>query len=149
METEEKVNTKISLPVVLQKSESGVDVNKIEWEDELLRIDFVAKKPTHSKGMWCIRLCPEIFIRPVGSTVKLILVRSLGIPIAPLRFIFPYREFQKRFSLYFQLPPCDTKFMDIIERENAGGNFFNFSGVAISRVLSQQISIDGTRINPN
>ena len=149
METKEKVNTKISLPFVLQKNESGVDVNKIEWEGDLLRIDFIAKTPAHSRGMWWIQLCPEIFIRPVGSTVKLPLVKSIGIPIAPLRFIFPHRDFEKKFSLYFKLPPRDTKFIDVIERENAGGNFFNFYGVAISRVLTQQIFIDGTRINTN
>ena len=149
METKEKVKTTITLPFVLEQNNCGAEINKIVWEDDLLRIDFVAKTPAHSRGMWWIQLCPEIFIRPVGSTVKLMLVKSYGIPIAPLRFIFPYREFQKRFSLYFQLPPRDAKFIDIIERENAGGNFFNFYGVAIARVMSQQIFIDGTRINPN
>ena len=149
MENKEKVKTTITLPFVLEQNNCGAEINKIEWADDLLKIDFVAKTPAYSQGWWWIQLCPEIFIRPVGGTVKLPLVKSIGIPIAPLRFIFPHRDFEKKFSLYFKLPPRDTKFIDIIERENAGGNFFNFYGVSISRVLSQQISIDGTRINPN
>ena len=148
MKTKEKVKTKITLPFVLQKNDSGVDVNKIEWEDDLLRIDFVAKAPANCHGWW-IQLCPEIFIRPLGGIVKLPLVKSIGIPIGPLRFIFPHRNFEKKFSLYFKLPPPGTQFIDIIERENAGGYFFNFYGVAIARVLSQQIFISGNRINPN
>jgi hypothetical protein len=148
MEPKEKIKTTITLPFVLQKNNCGADINKIEWVDDLLRIDFVSKVPVNCREWW-IKLCPEMFIRGVGDSIKLPLVKSVGIPIAPLKFVFPHRNFKKKFSLYFKQPSCGTQFIDIIEKENAGGFYFNFYGVAIARVLSQQIFITGNRINPN
>lgn len=148
METKEKVKIRIEQPFVLTKGCERIEIDFIEFEDELLRIDFVVAPDLRYTHNWWCRIERSTFIRPVGSSLKLKMVKTDGIDIAPGKTYFPHKNCRLKFSLYFPLPPQGTEHIDIIEKEFAGNGYFNFYGVAMSKVLNQQIYI-GNTISPN
>jgi len=145
--TEEKI--RISKPAIHYQNSKSTEIELIESDDELLRIDFVAKPDLVYYAGWWMQISRETFIRPVGSDLKLTMVKAIGISIAPLKFYFPHKYHHQRFSLCFPLPPDDTQFIDIIEKENAGNTYFNFYGVALSKIRSQPLFIGGMIVDLN
>jgi len=142
MDTKEKVKEQgVAEPFVLYRQTKWIEVDRIWFEDELIRIDFIAAPGLKYQSGWWISIDRDTFIRPVGSRMKLKMVRAHNITITPIATTFSSGVLIAHYSLFFPRPPKGTEMIDIIEKEFAGGNYFNFYGVAITEVLSHPVFV--------
>ncbi len=119
-----------------EKEEIGI--KGITFTADLTRIDFFYWAPNkYINGGWA-SMEPSSFIRPVGSSVKMKMVGSFGIAIAPNKHYFKRCGEMLYYSLFFPALPKGTQAIDIIELEKPG-NYFNFYDVS---VLTKPINVD-------
>ena len=128
-------------PLVKFYTSKKLDIRRIERTDEYLRIDFIVHAdPVYMNGGW-VQIYPETFIRPAGTTQRLVLVKTEGIPLAPTKHYYKSIHDTLSYSLYFPSIPKDGEFIDIIENAGGGSTFFNFYGVAVNRIIRSPIEI--------
>ena len=110
-----------------------VIITKIVMYNEHLRIDFTqyACREFVNGGWTCIN--KSIFVRPQGTTLKVPLVGAYHIPLSPKKHYFASKDDHLYFTLMFPAISRDTKFIDIIEKENGDSTNFNFYGVALQQ----------------
>jgi len=138
IETLEKV---VFSPNMKNKTIETTEILRIENEDDFTRIDFICYAPTrYINGGW-VEILKDTFIRPVGTTHKLTLVKAVNIPIAPKKHYFRSKRDMLCYTLYFPPLPKGTTSIDIIESEASGGNWFNFYGVSMERVRSEKLIV--------
>ena len=110
-------------------------MKSIERTDEYTRIDFIYRSSEiYVNGGW-IQMDSNAYISPVGSTKKYRLIKTIGIPLAPLKHYFKNKGEFHTYSLIFPALPSDTKKIDIIEKL-APGNYFNFYGIDYSKWIT-------------
>lgn len=110
-------------------------MKSIELTDEYTRIDFIYRSSSiYVNGGW-IQMDGNAYISPVGSTMKYRLMRTIGIPIAPLKHYFKRKGEYHTYSLIFPALPAETTKIDIIEKE-APGTYFNFYGIDYSKWIT-------------
>lgn len=128
-------------PVVKQlpAHDTGFKIMRIEMEDNYTRIDFVYN---NGRFAW-VQIQPDSFIRPVGSQIRYPLMKVQGIPIAPVKHFFKNPNETLYYTLYFSALPKDVKTIDIIEKEinTPGHNYFNFYGVSMEKVRTEQLNV--------
>ena len=130
-------------PFIKKKSNSFLDLYRIELDDDFTRIDFLAYPDTKTyKSDWWVSIEQDSFIRPIGSDMKLKLVRAVGIPFSPIKYFFKGRNEGLPFTLFFPLLPSDVTHIDIIEKEVPYGSYFNFYNVSLEWVRRKPIVID-------
>ena len=113
----------------------GHRVKSIEFSEEFTRIDFIYRSSkVYQNGGW-IQMESNGYISPAGSTMKYRLLRTIGIPIAPLKHYFKRKGEFHSYSLIFPALPAGTTKIDIIEKE-APGNYFNFYGIDHSKWIT-------------
>ena len=122
----------------------GMDYRKslrikcIEATDDHTRIDFIYKSSMiYDNGGW-IQMDPDSYIQPIGSSTKYKLVKSIGVPLTPLKHYFKRQGEYYPYTLIFPALPKDTKAIDIIEKL-APGSYFNFYNVS---VISKPINVN-------
>ncbi len=110
-------------------------MKSIERTDEYTRIDFIYRSSElYVNGGW-IQMEGNAYISPVGSSMKYRLIKTIGIPLAPLKHYFKQKGEFHTYSLIFPALPSDTKKIDIIEKL-APGSYFNFYGVDYSKWIT-------------
>lgn len=139
---ETKVLEKIIFnPKTNYEAGANVEVLRIDLEDDFTRIDFIYyAKPYYENGGW-VQLRGDTFIKPVGSDLKLKLVKAINIPITPIKHFFKTTNDMLCYTLYFPAIPSGTKSIDIIEFDGNGENWFNLYDVSLEKVKSQVIQI--------
>jgi hypothetical protein len=139
----EKKEKPIYNPNLEYQDSSTADVMRIVQEEELTRIDFVHRAcPLRINGGW-VRIEPETFIRPVGTSMRLTMVQAVNIPIAPAKHWYKNKGQCLYYTLYFPALPDEVVAIDIIEREAARPhNFFNFYGVSLERIARGVIIVN-------
>ena len=110
-------------------------MKSIEFSDQFTRIDFIYRSSHQYKNGGWIQMESNAFISPAGSTMKYRLIRTIGIPIAPLKHYFKRKGEFHSYSLIFPALPAGTTKIDIIEKE-APGNYFNFYGIDYSKWIT-------------
>jgi hypothetical protein len=110
-------------------------MKSIERTDEYTRIDFIYRSSElYENGGW-IQMEGNAYISPVGSSIKYRLIKTIGIPLTPLKHYFKNKGEFHPYSLIFPALPSDTKKIDIIEKL-APGSYFNFYGVDYSKWIT-------------
>ncbi len=110
-------------------------MKSIERTDEYTRIDFIYRSSElYENGGW-IQMEGNAYISPVGSSIKYRLIKTIGIPLTPLKHYFKNKGEFHTYSLIFPALPSDTKKIDIIEKL-APGNYFNFYGIDYSKWIT-------------
>ena len=110
-------------------------MKSIERTDEYTRIDFIYRSSElYENGGW-IQMEGNAYISPVGSSIKYRLIKTIGIPLTPLKHYFKNKGEFHTYSLIFPALPSDTKKIDIIEKL-APGSYFNFYGVDYSKLIT-------------
>ena len=143
-------NSRIILqPTFKYKLADRIEISKIEFEAEQLRIDFVAKPDLQYDYDWWINIEYKTFIRVTGANIRLPMCEVANIPLAPNKYFFETKDAELKYSLYFILPPSSAKRIDIIEKEWGGNNSFNFYGVALSESLSPPLFEGGVKLELN
>lgn len=133
-ETETKEAVTLYNPEALDHTLSH-RMKSIERTDEYTRIDFIYRSSTlYINGGW-IQMDENAYISPVGSSMKYRLIKTIGIPLAPLKHYFKQKGEFYTYSLIFPALPSDTKKIDIIEKL-APGSYFNFYGVDYSKWIT-------------
>jgi hypothetical protein len=144
-----RVRKKIIEPLIKYRTSENLDVCLIEFESDCLRIDFIGKPDLSFDFDWWINISKVSFIRPSGTGLKLGMLKASGIPLSPDRYYFPNQNSTLHFSLFFPLPPAGTRFIDVIENEMGGADFYNFYHVALSRIADQPLFVGGITIELN
>jgi hypothetical protein len=123
------------------RSNTSMDVMKIELTEEYTKINFIhyADK-IYIDGGW-VQIQGNTFIRVLGSSDKLTLLKAINIPIAPNKHFYKSDHECLYFTLLFPSIPKSTTHIDIIEKEGGGHTFFNFYGVSMTRVNKSVIRI--------
>jgi hypothetical protein len=120
-------------------ADTKTKIMRIEMEEDFTRIDFVT---VAGKYAW-VEIEGNTFIRPVGTKMRLGLIKAQGIPMAPKRYYFKNPKESLYYTLYFPALPKSVREIDIIEREAAhsGSMYFNFYGVSMERVRKEVILV--------
>jgi hypothetical protein len=121
-------------------------MKSIEISDEYTRIDFIYRSPNEFHNGGWIQMELNAYISPAGSTMKYRLLRTIGIPIAPLKHYFKRKGEFHNYSLIFPALPSGTSKIDIIEKE-ASGNYFNFYGIDYSKWITVPHPMDISQSN--
>ena len=133
-ETETKEAVTLYNPEALDHTLSH-RMKSIERTDEYTRIDFIYRSSElYENGGW-IQMEGNAYISPVGSSIKYRLIKTIGIPLTPLKHYFKNKGEFHTYSLIFPALPSDTKKIDIIEKL-APGNYFNFYGIDYSKWIT-------------
>lgn len=126
-------------PIVKHQAVSCPEILRINIEDNLTRIDFIYyAKSYYENGGW-VQIDRNSFIRPVGSNLKLGMVKVANITIAPAKHWFKSTKDILCYTLYFPPVPKGTKQIDIIEKGASVGTWFNFYGVSMERVRTEKL----------
>ena len=137
---------KIDLPARLYNPEcmdhtKSLRIKSIEATAEYTRIDFIYRSSTFwDNGGW-IQIEQDSYIQPIGSSTKFKLVKTVGIPITPLKHYFKRKGEYYSYTLIFPALPKNTKKIDIIEKL-APGTFFNFYNVDFSSWITIPYAAD-------
>jgi hypothetical protein len=119
-------------------------IKSIEASDEHTRIDFIFRSSMiYVNGGW-IQMDRGAYIQPVGSTVKYRLLKTIGIPIAPLKHYFKRNGEYFTYTLIYPALPKNTTQINIIEKE-AAGTYFNFYNVDFSSWMTVPHAADISR----
>ena len=97
----EKKQKPIYNPIMESRSGLATDIMRIVQEEELTRIDFVV----HSKSFSWVSIERETFIQPINTGLKLVMVRAVNIPIAPVKHLFKNRS---QVLILYAILPCIT-----------------------------------------
>ena len=128
-------------PMVKKQIIGSPELLRIEINNELTKIDFIYyAKPYYVNGGW-VQISRDTFIRPKGSGLRLKLISSTNISIAPKKTYLNSTKAILCYTLYFPALPESTKSIDIIECESVGGNWFNFYDVSLEKIKSQKIVV--------
>jgi len=110
-------------------------MKSIEKTDEYTRIDFIYRSSElYENGGW-IQMDGNAYISPVGSSIKYRLIKTIGIPLTPLKHYFKNKGEFHTYSLIFPALPSGTKKIDVIEKL-APGSYFNFYGIDYSKWIT-------------
>jgi hypothetical protein len=127
-------------PISQHTPNEHLGIEKISLEDDFTRIDFVYIAPKqYSNGGW-IQIDSGCYIKPIGSEVRLRMIRAINIPLAPSKYYFKSKGQVHHYSLLFPALPKSVKFIDIIEKL-AEGTYFNFFKVALQHQEPKLIRI--------
>ena len=137
------------LPLVKFITTSSIKVAKVKRTENYTIITFchfAGKK--YVNGGW-VTISPNTYIRKSGTAEKLVLVKAEGIPLSPQKHFYKSTHEYLFYTLYF--PPLlhETASIDIIEKEAGDSSYFNFYGVALSRIKEGAIKINGFILNIN
>ncbi len=136
-----KIEKVVFNPIVHHKISDGSEVLRIENEDDFTRIDFIYyPRPYYIDGGW-VSISSKSFIRPVDTNDKLTLLKAINIPIAPTKHYFRNVNEFLCYTLIFPPLPKNTKYIDIIESESAGADWFNFYGVEMNRITRKRLEV--------
>lgn len=140
-ETEVKKQVLIYNPLIKHDTSRDLKVMRIELDDKFTRIDFVHHASRiYEKGGW-VQIHKGCFIRPVGTGMKLRMVKAINIPIAPKKHYYKTTRDCFYYTLYFPALPKDVKEIDIIEMETSDPSFFNFYGVSVNKIKTEVIVV--------
>ena len=118
-------------PLVV-KGKPLMDVFQIEVTEEFTRIDFVYYADNkYINGGW-VQMSPNTFIRPSGTSIKMMLIKAENIPLAPQKHHFKSTKDVLHYSLYFPPLTTGTASIDIVEMETNDPSFFNFFDVKLN-----------------
>lgn len=135
-------------PLVKFYNSEKLFIRSLIRDNELLRIDFVHfADPKYINGGW-VRIEPGTFVRPVGTSLRLEMVKAEGVPIAPNKHYYKSKQDKLFYSLYFPSIGDEIELIDIIEKEGGDDTYFNFYGVAVSKILSSPIIVSNIKL-PN
>jgi hypothetical protein len=95
------------------------------------KVDFGYQATDEFYGGGWIKISPKTFIRPNGGKLNLILTNATNIPYGPEKLHFNSTIEWRYFSLIFPPINPETKFFDLIEKENGTDNDFNFYGIRL------------------
>ncbi len=127
---------------------ASIEIYAIKFLHHLLRIDFVSYRNLDAFD-YRLNIKEDTFIRPTGTNTMLRMVKASRIPIAPRRHYFFNRGSEKRFSLFFSMPPEGTTSIDVIERERGGNACCNFYGVALTEATARSLVTEGNTLHLN
>ncbi len=131
----------ISNPAFKYRNSDTMDIVRITLKEDYTKIDFVHYAgQNYINGGW-VSMHGDAFIRILGNTDKLHLIKAINIPLQPKKHWYKTKLECLYFSLLFPAIPKSTTHIDIIEREGGGSTFFNFYGVSMSRVNKSVIRI--------
>lgn len=130
-------------PKVTKQLPENVEALRIDTDESgLTRIDFIYHAPAfYENGGW-VQMSKHCFIRPCGTNLKLTLVKAINIPITPRKYFFRKKGEILCYTLLFPPLPKGTTSIDIIESQGPGGDWFNFFGVSLEKIKSQQIMVN-------
>ena len=128
-------------PMIKHQAKHIPEVMRIEMDDEFTRIDFIVFATSPAFNWEWVSILPTTFIRIAGLKEKLTLVKAVNIAVSPSRHYFKKRTDLLPYTLYFPALPKSTTTIDIIESESAGPTWFNFYGVSMERVRSENLII--------
>ena len=133
----------INNPSITKNPDSFINIDSIVLDEELTRINFIAYPDTitYDSGWW-VQLEQSCFIRPVGSDIKLKLLKAVNIPFSPIKYYFKSRNDRLAYTLYFPALPNNTERIDIIEREVSDCTYFNFFGVSVEFIKRAAIKVN-------
>jgi len=140
----EKKHKLIYSPKIKYKNSDSASVLSIfqDEDNNLTRIDFIVypSKKYHS-GWWC-RIEPNTFIRPVGTSTRLTMVKAINIPVSPKMHFYRSINDCLCYTLLFPALPPNTNAIDIIERDVYGGEWFNFYNVSLETIKKERIVVN-------
>ena len=143
-----KKNLVIVRPRFKYRFSGSIEIAAIKFLHHLLRIDFVSYRDIDAYNYW-LNIREQTFIRTDAPDVKFTMIKVSGIPIAPRRHYFFNKGSEKRFSLFFPMPPSNTTCIDIIENEPAGTCSCNFYGVSLREVALPEHNATGITLALN
>ena len=153
----EKIKSKNIIPKNTGYIISNPDHSRVNGNLQLLRItvtnletkvDFGYQATSYyTNGGW-IKISPKTFIRPKGTSKKLILTNATNIPYGPEKLHFNSSIEWRYFSLHFPsiledsnnkktfmfdtLEPMKIDSIDLIENEKGDDTDFNFYGISLN-----------------
>ena len=75
-------------PMVKHQTDNTSEVLRIVNDEDFTRIDFI----TYASMFEWVQISKDTFIRPIGSTQKLKVVKIINIPITPAKYYFINRN---------------------------------------------------------
>lgn len=145
MKTEQLLIRELEKPIFISvfkpQKASNAELLRICNEDDLTRIDFIYRaNALFVNGGWA-QISPQSFIRPVGSDMKLMLVKAVNIPYAPNKHYFKSHTEILIYTLYFPRIPAGTLTIDIIEEETTDPMYFNFYNISIEAARTKVLEV--------
>jgi hypothetical protein len=114
-----------------KRIDSNLQLLRITITEAETKVDFGYQATEEFYGGGWIKIDPHTFIRPNGGIQNLILTNATNIPYGPEKLHFNSTIEWRYFSLIFPPISADTKFIDLIEKENGTKNDFNFYGIRL------------------
>jgi hypothetical protein len=111
--------------------DSNLQLLRITITELETKVDFGYQATDEFYGGGWIKISPKTFIRPNGGIQNLILTNATNIPYGPEKLHFNSTIEWRYFSLIFPPINPETKFFDLIEKENGTDNDFNFYGIRL------------------
>lgn len=128
-------------PFVKHQTQKSVEIMRIKNYDKYTRIDFIYYPPSYYiNGGWA-QIYKESFIRPIGTDVRLTLIKADNIPLAPKKHFFKSSKDCLCYTLYFPALHRSVKKIDIIEKEATDSSYFNFYGVSLEAVKTTRLIV--------
>lgn len=124
---------------VLGHGESNPVLLRINLFPEVTKIDFgYITTDKYINGGW-IKISPDTYIENVVTKERYLMIKAIGITVAPALRNFESKKDWQYFSLFF--PPIKQKdtLINIIEVENGTANDFNYYNVELK--MSDAIEI--------
>lgn len=129
-------------PMVKHQTSGHPEILRIENDAEFTRIDFIYYTCSYYENGGWVQMSERTFIRPVGSKLKLKLLKAVNIPIAPTKHWFKTTKDILCYTLYFPPVPNGTKVIDIIEKECANDDtWFNFYAVSMESIRKEKLIV--------
>jgi hypothetical protein len=148
----EKTEKVIFNPLIKFQTCEKADIMRITQREDLTVIDFACyANARYVNGGWA-RVQPGCFIRPIGTSDKLGILKAINIPFEPNLHYFKGETDALFFTLVFPGLPKNTTHIDIVDKEGCDGRYFdwhkkeewgymNIYGVALTKVHREAIKI--------
>ncbi len=113
-------------PLIKFQTCEKTDILRITQKEDLTIIDFACyANARYINGGWA-RVQPGCYIRPVGSSDKLGILKAINIPFEPNKHYFKDKNDVLFFTLVFPGLPKGTLQIDIVDKEGCDGRYFDY-----------------------
>jgi hypothetical protein len=138
-----KKGLKIYNPIVTINNSTELEILAITLDENYTIIDFIYYPPHYYENGGWVQINSDTYIRAVGTSQKLKLIKAVNIPITPQKHYFKSSKAMLAYTLYFPALPKSCKEIDIIECNNGRiGNWFNFYGVSMEKIRTEPLIVN-------